>query len=93
MTKKKLLWIPLVERLPADDEPHFLVTNNLDARDAHGHRSHVWLVTMVHEHKSGDMTLRGGDARQEYGQFSAFDESDYHLRGLTHWASVREFFE
>lgn len=92
MASENLLWIPLADRLPEKDEPHFLVTNNLDARNAHGHRSHVWLVTMVHEHKPGDKTIHNGDALQEFGRFSAFDDADIRVRGLTHWASLREYF-
>ena len=88
---ERLLWIPLAERLPADDEPKFLVTNHLEARNAHGHRSHVWLVMMVHEHEPGDKTIHNRDAYQEFGRFSAFDDYDGRIRGLTHWASLREY--
>lgn len=88
----RLLWISLAERLPDKDEPHFLVTNNLEARNAHGHRSHVWLVTMVHEAKPGEKTIHGDDKLQRFGRFSAFDDADIRVRGLTHWASLREYF-
>lgn len=92
VSKEKMVWIPLAERRPAEDEPHFLVTNNLEARNAHGHRSHVWLVMMIHEHEPGDKTIHDRDAFQEFGRFSAFTECDSRLRGLTHWASLRELF-
>jgi len=88
----RLLWIPLAERQPADDEPHFLVTNNLEARNAHGHRSHVWLVVMVHEAKPGEKTIHGDDKLEVFGRFSAFDDADVRVRRLTHWASIREYF-
>lgn len=93
VTSKKLLWISLAKRRPSKNEPDFLVTNNLNARNAYGHRSHVWLVSMIHEHKPGDKTIHDGDAFEEYGRFCAFTEFDCRLRGLTHWASLREYLE
>jgi hypothetical protein len=49
-----------------------LVTNNIAARDAFGHYSHVWLTSLVQ--------------RKESGVFVAFAEpSDQLIENLTHW--------
>lgn len=66
-------WIPLAKGTlpPTTPHPKILVTNNLPARDAHGHMSHVWLVSMVHHDSTDD-------------SWAAF-EGDAKLWGLTHW--------
>jgi len=54
-----------------------LVTNNIKARDAHGNRSHVWIVSMVHE--------KDNDAG-----FTAFIDNYTRLWDLTHYAEIPE---
>lgn len=49
----------------------FLVTNNRKARTAHGHMSHVWLVSMIHE---------------KDGEVCAFSDGSYNrVYGITHF--------
>lgn len=50
-----------------------LVTNNVDARDAHGRMSHVWVVGLVQK-----------DGRE----FIAFDDHMQRLWGLSHYAEL-----
>ena len=72
-------WIALdPEKLPrAKDIGPFLVTNNIAARNAHGHPSHVWLCdTMIHHHPE----IACG--------FYIFDDSDRRVQGLTHFMPV-----
>lgn len=64
-------WVSLSAREPPEDCPRLLVTNNVTARDAFGHHSHIWLTSMVHKQKDGS--------------YSAFDEHDMKLHGITHW--------
>jgi hypothetical protein len=68
-------WIPVAERLP---EPHrrLLVTNNINAEDAFGQMSHVWLVRMIHEPSDTDHENKG---------WIAFDDYDGIIESLTHW--------
>jgi hypothetical protein len=65
-------WLSLKDS-PPDRTPHprIIVTNNVLERDAHGHTSHIWMVYMVHKQKDGS--------------FSAFDDHDMKIHGLTHW--------
>lgn len=64
-------WIKCSERLP---EPHrkLLVTNNVEARDAHGQMSHVWLVRMIHK------------ADDDEG-FCAYTDEMTKVHGVTHY--------
>lgn len=64
-------WVSLAERMPPANCPRLLVTNNVNARDAIGHASHLWLVHMVHKYADGT--------------FGAFTDHDLKLHGLTHW--------
>lgn len=64
-------WVALVDACPPHPSPALLVTNNINARNAHGFSSHVWLVSMVH---------------QEAGNsFSAFDGNMRKIESLSHW--------
>lgn len=54
-----------------------LVTNNLEARDANGVMSHVWIGHVVRSSHTG-------------GEFVTFDEGDRVIYGLTHWAPIPE---
>lgn len=82
----RLVWIPLTERTPPEKCPPFLVTNNLGARNAYGHMSHVWLVPMIHEWKPGERDNNGRSGLEAYGRFVAFDDRSVRLHNLTHWA-------
>ena len=53
-----------------------LVTNNIDARNASGEMSHLWLVNMIHKSSPQDKEI--------YGEYFAFDESDRRIGGITH---------
>lgn len=66
-------WVKCSERLPEEHSGKILVTNNLEARDAFGHMSHIWLVQMIH------------DGGEEFGWF-AFDDYDNRApQNITHW--------
>lgn len=81
-----LRWIELANCRPLDPCGPILVTNNLAARDALGHMSHVWLVTMVHRWTPGERDINGRIGLEHYGRFTAFDGMGQRLRNLTHWA-------
>lgn len=51
-----------------------LVTNNINARDAHGDMSHVWI----------GFVIRSSDP-QKYGKFITFDSGDMRICDLTHY--------
>jgi hypothetical protein len=55
-----------------------LVTNNIEARDAKGNMSHVWVVTIVVKSAEPDM----------YGKFTAFDGAYRRLPDLTHYCEI-----
>jgi hypothetical protein len=66
------VWVAVSERLPEAPHEMLLVTNNIDARDAHGFMSHLWLVRMIHH----------SDERGYY----AFDDYDnIRPESITHW--------
>lgn len=54
-----------------------LVTNNINARDAKGGMSHVWLGFII---KSSDP--------DRYGKFMCFDGGDMPVRDLTHYCEI-----
>ena len=54
-----------------------LVTNNLNARDAHGQMSHVWIGHII---KSSEPKL--------YGKFVTFDNSDRLIHDLSHYCEI-----
>lgn len=54
-----------------------LVTNNINARDAHGQMSHVWIGFII---KSAEP--------EKYGKFVAFDEADRKILDLTHYCEI-----
>lgn len=73
MTIQTTDWIALSEQQPPERSGPLLVTNNIKARDAFGHMSHLWLVRMVHVDPSA-------------GGFSAFEDNGFRkIEGLTHW--------
>lgn len=64
-------WTDLSLEQPPEHCAALLVTNNIRARNAFGHMSHLWLVSMVH----------GKD-----GDFCAFSEDGFRkVESLTHW--------
>ncbi|MEJ1412795.1 MAG: hypothetical protein RPU90_04350 [Candidatus Sedimenticola sp. (ex Thyasira tokunagai)] len=60
------------DQLP-DPKKHLIVTNNLDAKNAHGEMSHIWLTTFF---------TKGS---QEGEGIVTFDEAGRKIFGLTHW--------
>lgn len=76
-------WTAFCDAMP---ELHrkLLVTNNLEARDAYGFASHVWLVDMVHFYT--ERFVWNGDVFAEAGETIArVGLRDPYLRHLTHW--------
>ena len=63
------------DKKPADNK-WVIVTNNLDAKNAHGEMSHVWLTTIW---------MKGSQAHEGYVMF---DEGDRKVIRLTHWKYV-----
>lgn len=64
-------WTALADKLPRENCPRLLVTNNINARDAFGHHCHIWLTYMVH--------------LQSDGLYSAYSDSDQRIHNVTHW--------
>jgi len=52
---------------------HIIVTNNIDAENAHGEMSHVWLT---------NIWFKGS---KDYEGIVTFDAADRKIIGLTHW--------
>ncbi len=69
-------WISLKDQLPPENSGKFLVTNNMNGRNAGGGMSHVWTVGSVHL-----------DDGEQAGQYCAY-EGYLKLWGLTHWAAI-----
>lgn len=68
-------WVSTDNELPSpEDDGKVLVTNNIGAKDAFGHMSHVWAVYMIH--------------KESDGIFTAFDEADRQIMGITHWFRI-----
>jgi len=67
-------WKEITDEIPRK----VLVTNNFEARDAKGQRSHVWVVSLVQK------------TDEPEGPFMAFTEMDRRLWGLTHYAEIPE---
>lgn len=67
-------WIPVSEGLPKS-RSKILVTNNINARNAYGEMSHVWLVSMIHKEMDGS--------------FSAFDDADRQIHDITYYRLPR----
>lgn len=63
-------WKPIEGRI----ERKVLVTNNLEARDAHGQMSHVWVASLVQEDDGND--------------YITFTDSAQKIWGLTHYAEL-----
>lgn len=72
------VWIPLARggMPPPADLGKLLVTNNINARDAHGRLSHVWAVLMIHKDED------------EPGCFCAFNDCDERIHFLTHYSFI-----
>lgn len=54
-----------------------LVTNNINARDAHGGMSHVWIGNIIKSHEP-----------DVYGKFVTFDEADCLIHNITHYREI-----
>ena len=53
---------------------HVIVTNNINAKNAHGEMSHVWMTSFLqHNKEEGYLT---------------FDAADRKIVGITHWKYV-----
>lgn len=63
---------PFSESLPKVNK-HLIVTNNLDAKNAHGEMSHVWLTQFV---------TKGS---RDHEGIVTFDAADRKVICLTHW--------
>ena len=64
-------WKPITDRI----ERKVLVTNNLDARDARGQMSHVWVASLVQIDDSGK-------------EFITFTDHWQKIWGLSHYAEL-----
>lgn len=72
------MWKPVKDGLPKRPHPLILVTNNIEARNAHGHHSHVWLARLIFENGDGN--------KSEYGSFYAYKKgSCIVISHVTHW--------
>jgi hypothetical protein len=71
-------WVSVKDRLPEDHCPPLLVTNNMSARNAFGHMSHVWIADMLHEDRDcpGEVCALVGDNLRK-------------IWGVTHWAPIQ----
>jgi hypothetical protein len=54
-----------------DEHKHIIVTNNINATDAHGEMSNVWMTTVLYFHPDGEI--------------SSFNYGNAKLSFLTHW--------
>lgn len=55
-----------------NENKHLIVTNNINAKNAHGEMSNVWLTSFLTESKRHNCLV-------------AFDDADRCILGLTHW--------
>ncbi len=77
MAKCGLQWIALDrDNLPNPKTGPFLVTNNINARNAHGQMSHVWCASGCYR---GDQDRHG---------VTCFDDAYRRITGLTHYAVI-----
>ena len=53
------------------DKKHIIVTNNIEAKNAHGEMSHVWMTSFLQHNKDDG--------------FLTFDAADRRIVGITHW--------
>ena len=65
-------FIPFMQRKPKSHK-HLIVTNNIEAKDAFGEMSHVWLTTLW---------IKSDDTN--YG-IVTYDAADRRIVNLTHW--------
>lgn len=71
-------WVSVKDSLPPEHGPPILITNNMKARNAFGHMSHVWVVSMLHEDKDAP------------GEFCAlFGDNLRKIWGVSHWAPIQ----
>lgn len=82
-------WIPFSSLMPTDaygdrHHPSILVTNNISARTAQDHASHIWLTCSVYKHTTNEKTSTGY-IRSYAGEVTAFSDRDVRLRSLSHW--------
>lgn len=68
-------WIE-VEAGQPDENRRLLVTNNIDARDAFGQPSHVWIINLLQED-------------DEAGWYCGYSGDDL-IRSITHWRYLDE---
>lgn len=61
-------WISVKDRLP--EGRNVLVTNNINALDAHGDMSHIWIGFVTHAID---------------GTYVSFDDGDNEVFNITHW--------
>ena len=66
-------WKKITKELPR----RVMVTNNLNARDADGGMSHVWIGFII---KSAEP--------KKYGKFVTFDEADRKICDITHYCEI-----
>jgi hypothetical protein len=67
---KKEDFTAVTSELPKANK-HIIVTNNINATNAHGEKSHVWLTSFLqHNKEDGYLT---------------FDAADRKIVGITHW--------
>ena len=64
------------DKAKPDDHRWLIVTNNIEAKNAHKEMSHVWLTTFWSQGKS------------HHGGIVTFDDSDRKIINLTHWKYV-----
>lgn len=61
-----------------DEKPkakkYIVVTNNIDAKNAHGEMSHVWMTNFLQHNM--------------YDGYLIFDDADRCIIGITHWKYV-----
>lgn len=65
------------KRITKELKVRVLVTNNINARDAHGGMSHVWIGNII---KS--------DKPKERGKFVTFDDGDMMILDITHYCEI-----
>jgi hypothetical protein len=76
-------WTAFADRWP-DEHHDVIVTNNMNARDAHGRMSHVWIVwpqMTEHDNPTFDSVK---------GEIIGFLHNHERVRNLTHWHPLPE---
>lgn len=65
------------KRITKEIDKRVLVTNNINARDAKGRMSHVWIGIVI---KSSEP--------DKYGKFTTFTDCDQRILDLTHYCEI-----